>query len=256
MAARRKATPRTRRRRRGFRRLADRHARSGADDGRAGEDSGDGHDPVHDRPHGLRVSGGHVGAGDRSASGQPPRRASRGGDGDDTERERRRRRPERAPLFAGPRGDGVARGLRQVLPEGDAHLVPDALQRNRDGDDRSDQGRLQVRDGAGPHAGQHDHRREYLLDHPADGAEARSDQRIPVSGRCAHPRPAAAHAPARAARHRLADSPRRPSHRAAAHPALGRRVAELLHPVAPGARGQGIDSGVPRRATTTRRPTR
>ncbi len=61
-----------------FRRLADRRAGPRADDGGAGEDPGERDDSVSHRSHELRVPRGHLDSGDRSPSGQSPRRASRG----------------------------------------------------------------------------------------------------------------------------------------------------------------------------------
>ena len=138
------------------------------------------HDPVRDRiPPTYVFPAGHLGPGDRNPPGQPPRRASRGRAGRPAGRENGAgRRAERAPVFAGPRGDGLARGLRQVLPEGHALLVPDALQRDRARDDRS-VARSGFKFATAPVHTQVNTTivLEQHAARPADGAEARGDRR-------------------------------------------------------------------------------
>ena len=168
-------------------------------------------EPLHDsrdRHHsvgrhafrGLRLSGRRLGSGHRNPAGQSRRRASRRGAG---QLEHAGREP--ASLFAGPGRHDLARRLRQAHSQRDDHLISDALQRDRQGDDRPDQGRIRVREEAGAHAGAHDDHLQHVDRHSADGEQLRSRRGLQVQWCRADSRLPSAHAPAGTDRHRVVD---------------------------------------------------
>ncbi len=144
-------------------------------------------------------------------------------------------------------------GYGKFFPKGTR--ISFSMHYNAIGTETTDQSKVGFRFArdAGAHAGEYDHRAEQRHCRAADGAEARGHRRVSVSERGAHPRPAPAHAPARAAGHRVRDSPRRRPRRAAPHSALGRLVAELLRAVAGPSACRRARSSSTSPATTTRR---